>query len=74
MKIQCEKKNEDLKRFLIWCSVFSEERRKSLGLQQLNKEWVEKDNMIVTFLSNNTKIDEIMEMIYRLWQIREIER
>ncbi len=65
----CGAEKEDLIHFLLWCPGYSEERRKSVKLQQPYIQ--EEEDIVGRYLFNNEDIEEAKREITSFWKIRE---
>ncbi len=64
----CGAEREDLKHFMSWCPVYTQERRKSEGLRQ---PYTEEDDVIGQYLFDKKLIEETKRTLHTLWKIRE---
>ncbi len=63
----CGAEREDLKRLMLWCLAYTQERRKSERLQQPYP----KDDVIGQYLFENKFIEKTKRTLHTFWKIRE---
>ncbi len=65
----CGAEKEYLIHFLLWCPGYSEQRRKSVKLQQPYIQ--EEEEIVARYLFENKDIEEAKREITNFWKIRE---